>query len=116
MTNSHGKSTQQQIVICETTNSVYLIQCNTEGCKKQYSGVTSRSLKERLVEHRDYVKSIFPTQATGQHFNLPGHNLSNMTITILEKVARFEESYRQEREKILIRKFNSFYRGINRQS
>ena len=78
-------------------------------------GETLRSLKDRLVEHRDYVKSIFATQATGQHFNKSGHTLSNMTITILEKVAKFEEAYRQEREKILIRKFNSFYRGINRQ-
>ena len=77
---------------CETTNIVYLIQCNKEGCKEQYIGETSRSPKDRLVEHRDYVKSIFPTQATGQHFNKSGHTLSNMTITILEKVAKFEEA------------------------
>ena len=50
-------------------NVIYLIQCNKEGCKKQNIGETSRSLKDRLVEHRDYVKSIFPRQATGQNFN-----------------------------------------------
>ena len=66
-------------------------------------------------EHVDYVKRLFPTQATGQHFNMPGHSLSNMTITILEQVKKYDDSYRQEREKLLIRKFNTFYQGLNRQ-
>ena len=68
-----------------------------------------------MKEHVDYVKRLFPTQATRQHFNMPGHDLSNITVTILEKVTKYDDSYRQEREKLLIRKFNTFYQGLNRQ-
>ena len=100
---------------CESSNIVYLIECQKEECKERYIGESSRPLKERVKEHVDYVRRLFPTQATGQHFNMPVHDLSNMTITILEKVSKYDNSYRQEREKFLIKKFNTFYHGINRQ-
>ena len=54
-------------------------------------------------------------QATGEHFNLPGHNISNMKVTIVERVKKNDDQYRKEREKYFINKFNTFYRGINRQ-
>ena len=100
---------------CETKNIVYLIECDKENCKERYIGESSRSIKERIKEHSSYIKSIFPTQATGLHFNLPGHSLGNMKMNILEKVAKNDDMYRQERERHLIRKFNTFYHGINRQ-
>ena len=99
---------------CGTKNIVYLIECTKEQCKEKYIGETHRSLKEQTQEHISYVKSIFPTKSTGVHFNLPGHTLSNMTVTILEKV-KGDELYRKERETILIRKFNTYHRGLNRQ-
>ena len=61
------------------------------------------------------MRSIFPTQATGKHFNLAGQSLSKITIIILEKVKKTDESYRKEREKVLMRTIYTFYRGINRQ-
>ena len=36
-----------------------------------------------------------------------------MTIKILEKVKIRDTLYRKEREKYLIRKFNSYYNGMN---
>ena len=42
------------------------------------------------------------------------HSLSNMTITIIEKL-KGDEEYRKQRETHLIRKFNTFFRGLNRQ-
>ena len=54
-------------------------------------------------------------QATGEHFDLPGHNISNMKVTIVERVKKNDDQYRKEREKYFINKFNTFYRGINRQ-
>ena len=107
--------TISSVVNCESRNIIYLIECNKAGCKERYIGESSRPLKERMKEHVDYVKRLFPTQATGQHFNMPGHDLSNMTVTILEKVTKYDDSYRQEREKLLFRKFNTFYQGLNRQ-
>ena len=73
-----------------------------------------RELREQISEHRGYIYDKNLTQATGAHFNLPGHQLSDMKVTVLEKVKKFEESYRKERESFYIRIFNTFYRGINR--
>ena len=59
-----------------------VIECLKENCKLRYVGETERKLKERFSDHKQYVKSIIPTQATGEHFNLPGHSLSDMSLTI----------------------------------
>jgi uncharacterized protein YjhX (UPF0386 family) len=53
--------------------------------------------------------------ATGEHFNSPGHSLSDLSIAILEQMKRKDNLYRKEREKYFIKKFNTFYRGLNRQ-
>ena len=80
----------------------------------KYVGETKQILKFRLAEHRGYVNSYDDT-ATGEHFKLPGHSLAEMTVTILEKVRSSDDLYRKEREKYFIRKFNTFYKGLNRQ-
>ena len=80
----------------------------------RYVGETRRILKFCLAEHRGYVNSYDDT-ATGEHFNSPGHSLADMTITNLEKVKSSDDLYRKEREKYFIRKFNTFYQGLNRQ-
>ena len=91
------------------------MECNTPTCKARYIGQSFRPLKKRFSEHKDYITSIFPTQATGQHFNLPGLSIDNITITILEKVRKNNESYRKERETSHIRRFNTYFKGLNRQ-
>ena len=96
-------------------NIIYLIECDKERCKARYIGQSFRTLKKRFSEHMDYIKSIFQTQATGEHFNLPEHIIANVKITIIEKVRKNNESYRKEKETIQIRRFNTFYDGINRQ-
>ena len=55
------------------------------------------------------------SRATGQHFNLPGHSMHNMKLTVIEKVKSDDPLYGREREKLMIRKFNSFYSGINKE-
>ena len=56
------------------------------------------------------------SQPTGQHFNLPGHDISDMKISILEKVKKSDKIYREEREKYLIALFNTYYKGINKKA
>ena len=51
---------------------------------------------------------------TGEHFNKPGHSVSNLRITILEQIKNTNPLYRKEREKYHIRKFNTYYRGMNK--
>ena len=99
---------------CETENCIYMIECNKEKCKQRYIGETKRSLAKRLSEHKGYISSMFPTKATGIHFNQRGHSVSDVRITILEKMKTSDESYRKERERYLINKFNTYYKGINR--
>ena len=53
-------------------------------------------------------------QTTGDHFNKPGHSISNMKITLLEKVKSTDPIYRKERAKYHIRKLNTFYNGMNK--
>ena len=53
-------------------------------------------------------------QARDRH-QVPGHSISNMKVTIVERVKKNDDQYRKEREKYFINKFNTFYRGINRQ-
>ena len=54
-------------------------------------------------------------KATVLHFNSPGHSLSDLSITVLERLRSNDDLYRKEREKYFIRKFNTYYRRLNRQ-
>jgi len=100
-------------VNCETKNLIYIIECSK--CEERYIGETSRSLKDRISDHRGYINNQKIEYATGQHFNQPGHGLSNLKISILEKQNNQDETYRKLREKYFINKFNTFYRGMNKQ-
>ena len=99
---------------CETENCVYLIECQKEKCKQRYIGETNRDIRSRIAEHRGYINNQH-TKATGEHFNLPGHSVNDMRFTILEKVKYDDMAYRKEREKDIIRLFDVFYNGLNRQ-
>ena len=105
---------------CENYNIIYMIECNKDNChikgnKSRYIGETKRSLKKRLSEHIGYIVNKMTNYPTGKHFNLPGHTVANVNITILEKVRYKNNEYRKEREKYFIRKFNTFYKGMNKQ-
>ena len=96
-----------------TKNLCYAITCTVGNCRQQYIGTTHRSLRDRFREHLSYVDRN--VEATGNHFNLPGHSKSDMKVTVLEKVHSRDIWMREEREHELIRKCNTFYKGINRQ-
>ena len=54
------------------------------------------------------------SQATGDHFNLPGHSLSDMKVMVIEKIKVNDEIYRKVRESYHIQKFKTYYRVDNR--
>ena len=74
----------------------------------KYFDKTERVLKFRLADNRSYINNQDEAQATGKHFNSPGHSLADLSMTVLEKVNKSDEKY-------FIRKFHAFYRGMNRQ-
>ena len=101
-------------VNCSSSNVIYMVGCKK--CTQQYIGETERSIRERFREHMGYVKASLKNKATGQHFNEPGHKVSDMTITVIEKVYNKDPRYRKQREKMFINKFNTRYKGLNKMS
>ena len=45
------------------------------------------------LEHKGYITSIFPTQATGEHVNLPGHSIDNVTVIIRKNNESYKKKY-----------------------
>jgi hypothetical protein len=41
--------------------------------------------KFRLADHRGYINNQDESKATGEHFNFPGHSLSDLSIIVLER-------------------------------
>ena len=78
-----------QAVSCDTTNCIYYWRCAKPNCKDfpncEYVGMTTRSFKDRLSEHRDYPKRDVVTEPSGAHFTQPGHNVSHLKGVVLEK-------------------------------
>ena len=69
---------------CDTYNSIYMIECKE--CSRIYIGESGRIMRARAAKHRGYINNQVIGIKTGDHFNLPGHSLANMKVTILEKV------------------------------
>ena len=57
-------------------------------------------LKFRFADHRGYINNQDETQATGKHFNSPGHSLADLSITVLEKVKKVMISIEKKGESI----------------
>ena len=69
-----------------------------EKCPQQYIGETERMLKDSLLEHKGYANTNNQTKATGIHYNQRGHSVSNLKITVLEKVFNSNPQFRKQRE------------------
>ena len=96
---------------CKSKNVIYCITCTkTErpcaGQKSQYIGETSRSICERLREHKDSIKEDAIT-SVGKHFSENGHDRCNLQIVPFEQIRSSNPWIRKSREKHYIRKFNS---------
>ena len=99
-TQSRSSNYRQDInstVDCTTKNIIYLLGCRK--CPQQYIGETERAMKERFQEHRNYVSTNNQSKTTGVHFNSKGHTISDMEITIVEKVFNQDPRFRKQSEK-----------------
>ena len=67
---------------CNSFNVIYAIVCRKEKCILSYIGETKRMLWYRLTDHCGYVRNKKLDKATGAHFNLPGHSLVDLSITV----------------------------------
>ena len=55
-------------------------------------------------------------KATGAHFNLPGHIMVDMKVTIVEKISSDDPQMRKIRESYFIQKFGTKWKGMNRKT
>ena len=99
-------------VDCTTENYIYLVNCRK--CNLQYVGKSSQMFSTRMGQHRNYVTKKQIEKATGEHFNSRGHRLSDFECTIIEKIYSKDPMYLSVREEFWIRKFNTKYKGLNR--
>ena len=108
-----------QAVSCDTTNCVYYWRCCKPNCKDfpccEYVGMTTRSFKDRLSEHRDYPKRDVVTEPSGAHFTQLGHNVAHLKGVVLEQVRNPDPFVLKSREHLLIKKFDSFRNGLNQE-
>ena len=106
-------------VDCETRNCIYYWKCIKENCvdypKCEYIGMTTRKFKERMAEHRDYPKRDVQTEPSGEHFTQHGHTVADLRGQVLEKVKSKDPFILRAREALLIQKFDTFRRGLNKE-
>ena len=78
--------------------------------------MTTRKFKNRMSEHRDYPKRDVETEPSGEHFNKPGHSVADLRGQVLEKVNSKDPFILRARESMLINKFDTFRRGLNKEA
>ena len=110
----------KDVVSCDTTNCIYHWRCKKGSkCKDypycQYNGQTQREFKKRFAEHRDYVMREVIEQPSGEHFNKPGHSVHDLEGLVIEKVHSKDPFVLKARESQIIRNFDSFRYGLNKE-
>ena len=98
---------------CSSSNVVYCLKCDKNNCRQIYIGQTQRTLKERFSEHKTSVRT-HTKNSIGEHFNLPGHSVTNMKILALEKVKQQGTQIIEKRESFWINQLEAEFKGLNR--
>ncbi|KAM9123742.1 uncharacterized protein ACDP82_013668 [Pangshura tecta] len=69
---------------CTSTNVIYAIVC--QQCPSaMYIGQTGQSLCKRINGHKSDVKSYNIQKPVREHFNLPGHLITDLKVAILQQ-------------------------------
>ena len=104
---------------CDSERCIYYWKCDKRNCKEyprcEYIGKTKRTFKTRLSEHRDYIKSCNTSEVAGEHFTKAGHSVANFKCLAIESVRSKDPFVLNARETLLIKKFDTFKNGLNRE-
>ena len=95
---------------------ILCLKCNREhpGDQDLYTGKTTDTAASHLSSHRSDVRTQ-KINAIGEHFNGPGHSISDMRFLPFEKITQNDETLIGSREEFWIQKKQSYEKGINRQ-
>ena len=105
------------ILYKETQNYVYYWKCVKPNCKSfpncEYISLTGRPFRQRLAEHKQYIRSKTLDKPSGWHFNQRGHELSHLAGLILEHLKSSDPFVLRARENLYIQKFDTYRYGLN---
>ena len=79
---------------------------------KCWKGEPNVTLLSTLLNTEDTLKQNKQNQSAGNNFKFSENSWSDMKVIGLGKVKSRETMYRKERLSYLIRKFNTFYKGM----
>ena len=106
-------------VNCQSKFVIYRWRCKKPNCKEHpknsYIGKTIQTFQKRFSQHRDYIKSNDKNEPSGEHFNLPGHSVSDIEGLVIEKVKSNDPFVLKAQEHHYIQKFDSFRNGLNKE-
>ena len=120
---------------CKSENIIYLWKCtkcghnfdvntstNTQNNQNitnkvgtTYCGMSKRKFGTRFAEHRDYAKHHKIEEPSGLHFSQPGHTFHLIQGLAIEKVKSNDPFILKAREAWLIRKFDCYRNGLNKE-
>ena len=89
------------------------INPNSEG--SMYCGMTKQKFSARMSEHRDYAKFNKTEEPSGSHFNRAGHSFHQMQGLAVEQVKNKDPFILKAREAWLIKKFDCYRNGLNKE-
>ena len=94
-----SRHTITQNMKCSSTNLIYLITCKR--CRIQYVGETSRSLRDRLADHRSNIATHKNTPIA-LHYNSFNHTINDLSAIAIELIPQdpLPRSLRRRREQI----------------
>ena len=96
---------------CSSSHVIYLITCTK--CKKQYVGITTTELRNRMNQHRFNILHNKPIYIS-RHFNFPNHSINNFSVQIIDRAVNRSFEQLQELERFWIQKLCTLQpRGLN---
>ncbi|XP_065445349.1 uncharacterized protein LOC135982467 isoform X2 [Chrysemys picta bellii] len=110
---NHISHTIRGSFTCTSTNVIYAIMC--QQCPSaMYIGQTGQSLRKRINGHKSDIRNGNIHKAVSEHFNLPGHSITDLKVTIIEQKNFRNRLQRETAELKFICKFNIINLGLNR--
>lgn len=100
-----------QLLSCDSKSVVYGIYCSY--CKPEaifYVGMTRRTLRERVTQHRSTITRKVPTSVS-THFLTSGHSLTNLRVMAIEQIKKSDQL--EHRENHWIKKLGTDTLGAN---
>ena len=103
----------QSMIKCTDTYLIYSIQCRK--CPSiQYVGQTTQTASTRFSNHRSDVTTKKVDKPVSNHFNLPGHQLSDLVFLPFEKLRVKDKTMLEVRERYWISKKGTYKHGLNK--